>query len=57
MEVESGHEVFIPRELSQNSFPMSFRFYDAILITIKNLMPQESNQFFRLKKAIEHTFS
>ena len=30
LEVEQGGEVFIPRELNQSDYPVSFRFYNFI---------------------------
>ena len=33
-EIEDGGETFIPRDLSQDNFPMSFRYYDPIIAII-----------------------
>ena len=33
-EIEQGGELFIPKELSQDLMPMSFRFYDPIIAII-----------------------
>ena len=30
-ELESGSEVFIPKDLSQDCFPSSFKYYDPII--------------------------
>ena len=30
LDIEQGDIVFIPKELSQDSFPLSFKFYDPI---------------------------
>ena len=31
LEIEQGNEVFIPQDLSQDQFPISFWYYDSIL--------------------------
>ena len=33
-EIENGEEVFIPSDLSQDHFPMSFKYYDPIIAII-----------------------
>ena len=33
-DVEQENEVFIPKELSQDSFPISFIYYDSIIALI-----------------------
>ena len=33
-EVESGAETFIPKDLSQDILPMSYRYYDPIIAII-----------------------
>ena len=40
LEIEQGEEVFIPAEISINSYPMSFRFYDSILNFTNNSVSQ-----------------
>lgn len=34
IDIEQGQEVFIPKELSQDHLPLSFRFYDPLLMMI-----------------------
>ena len=34
MQIEDGDEVYIPRELSQDNLPSSFRFYDPIMVSV-----------------------
>ena len=36
MDLELGEEVIIPSELSQDSLPYSFRYYDYILLMVQD---------------------
>lgn len=36
MKFEQGHEVLIPKELAQDSLPISFRWYDPIIMLIQD---------------------
>ena len=37
LELEQGQEVYIPNELSCDTYPQAFRFYDPIIQVINNL--------------------
>ena len=52
IDVETGREVLIRKSLSQESLPMSFRYYDFIFNFIQNRMSFDRRQFFGLKKAM-----
>lgn len=54
IELLAGKETSIPKELSQQSFPESFRFYDPILNMIKSLIPAENLEVFAMKKGIDY---
>jgi hypothetical protein len=41
-DMQFGGEVFIPKELSQDQLPSSFRFYDFILNFVMNNICQET---------------
>jgi hypothetical protein len=34
IELERGLEIFIPKDLQQNSLPASFRYFDPILLLV-----------------------
>lgn len=53
LEIQSGKDVFVPQDLSQSQLPLSFRYYDPILLLIKNRMPHENNEIFGLQKAMD----
>lgn len=46
MDVEEGGEILIPRELSQDQLPQSFRYYDPILNIIMDNFTQERVEYF-----------
>jgi len=49
LEIEQGCEVFIPKELSQKSLPVSFRFYDPIIKIVQGLISDDTQEFLLLK--------
>lgn len=49
LELEQGQEVFIPQELSCDSYPTSFRYYDPIIQMTNHLMSTESKLYHQLK--------
>ena len=51
-EVQKGIEVLIPRDLSQDSLPHSFRFYDQTINMIQDKMVFDRREFYGLKKAM-----
>lgn len=54
-DVEQGQEVFIPKELSQDHLPQSFRFYDPILMLIQERVSNESRKHFNLQNKVAFT--
>lgn len=55
MDIESGSEAYIPKLLSQDSLPMSFRFYDPIMKIVQGLMGDDKKNYFLLKGTTELT--
>lgn len=55
MDIEQGQEVFIPKELSQDHLPLSFRFYDPILMLIQEQVSEESRELFNIQNEIAFT--
>lgn len=47
--------MFIPKELSQDHLPLSFRFYDPILMMIQEKVSDESREHFNLQNKIAFT--
>ena len=45
-EMEQGEEVFIPKDLSQDSLPHSMRFYDSILRCVQTHMSFDRKEHF-----------
>lgn len=41
LNLAQGEELLIPRELSQNNMPMSYRFYDPILSMIQSDLDEQ----------------
>ena len=48
-DIEQGSEAYIPKMLSQDQLPLSFRFYDPIIKIVQELMTEEKKNFFMLK--------
>jgi hypothetical protein len=40
----------IPEELSQDDMPLSFRYYDPIIILIQERLSNDRREFFKVKK-------
>ena len=49
MDIEQGSEAFIPKMLSQDHLPLSFRFYDPIIKIVQRLMTEDKKDFFLLR--------
>lgn len=49
LELEQGQEVFIPSELSCDSYPVSFRYYDPIIQMANYLTNLEAKLYHQLK--------
>tara|TARA_B110000285_G_C14743484_1_gene431852 strand:- start:19 stop:240 length:222 start_codon:yes stop_codon:yes gene_type:complete len=52
LELEHGHEVMIPSQLSQSILPNSFRFYDPIIKITQNLMPNGKKIKLNMQQSI-----
>ena len=46
IDIEQGHESFIPKELSQDNLPYSMRFYDPIMQIIQDKISEERKVYF-----------
>ena len=53
LEIEQGQEVYIPTELSQKSLPLSFRYYDPIIVMTQSRIKDEQKDFFKLRNKLE----
>ena len=49
LELEQGQEVYIPNELSCDSYPQGFRFYDPIIQIVNHLFSQDNQVYHTLK--------
>ena len=49
MQLEQGNEVKIPFQMSQDHYPVSFRFYDPLQRIIKKHISVERTNFFETK--------
>ena len=56
LELEWGHEVIIPRDLSQDYLPKSYRYYDFLLRFIQDNISKELSLFQKMKNNLEETF-
>ena len=52
MEIQQGQEVFIPKDLSQDHFPYSFRYYDPIAAIVQENVNDESRQLLNMKSRV-----
>ena len=55
IDIEQGQEVFIPKELSQDHLPLSFRYYDPILMMIQEKVSDESREHFNIQNNVAFT--
>ena len=46
LDIEEGTEVFIPKELRTDNFPLSFQFNDPILMIIHRKMSDDRKEYF-----------
>ena len=51
-EIEHGEEVFIPSEMTQDSYPVSMRYYDPILVYLQNHMSFDQKEILYTKADI-----
>ena len=48
-EIEQGKECFIPKDLSQDSLPISFRYYDPVISLVQENTSEVKREYFSLK--------
>jgi hypothetical protein len=49
LELEQGQEVYIPNELSCDTYPQGFRYYDPIIQIVNNLFTADNQVYHTLK--------
>ena len=52
-DIEQGQEVFISNDLSQSSYPLSFRYYDPLMRIVQDRMTYERKEYYKLKNDLE----
>lgn len=45
--------MFIPADLSQSQFPLSFRYYDPLILIVQERMSDERKDYFQMKNSIK----
>lgn len=56
LELEQDSDVLIPTELSQDKLPMSFRYYDPIIMLIQEKLSKDRRSYLMVKKQINIIF-
>ena len=56
LDIEQGQEVFIPKELSQDNLPMTFRYYDFIINLLQDNLSQETRDLHAFKNIFRINF-
>ena len=51
-DIEEGNAVSIPRDLSQNGLPLSYRYYDPIYLNTVELMKEDKSDLFKLRNSL-----
>ena len=46
MDIEQGAEAFITKMLTQQTLPLSFRFYDPLIKIVQNKMSEDKRDYF-----------
>jgi hypothetical protein len=52
IDISDGCEVFIPKDLSQDQLPLSYRYYDPLIQIVQDRMADDRKDFFKLKNTI-----
>ena len=55
-ELEQGKEVYIPNELSQDSLPMAFWFYDSLLNIVEGQLSHDNKRLIEFKNEFRLNF-
>jgi hypothetical protein len=53
-EVENGTETYIPKDLSQDHLPMSYRYYDPIIAIISEHVSHQKRENLTLKQKVAY---
>jgi len=56
MDLEIGEEVLIPKELSQDGLPYSYRYYDYILLLVQEKATSDRRAFTQMKSKLNTMF-
>ena len=56
LELEQDSDVLIPDELSQDKLPMSFRYYDPIIMLIQEKLSKDRRAYLMVKKQVSIIF-
>lgn len=54
LDIEGGHEVFIPKDLSQDKLPYSMRYYDPIIAIVQENVSEFSRDQFNLRNFVAY---
>ena len=57
IELEQCNSKEIPTELSQKDLPLSYKYYDPIIIYIKEKLSIDRKNYFKLRKCMSHIFN
>ena len=55
-DIDNKNWTCIPRDLSQDNLPASFRFYDFLINYIQEHFPQERKDYFELRQLLSNKF-
>jgi len=56
LDLQQGMEALVPYDLSQDHLPMSFRYYDFILMLIQDSVSQDRRDFQKIKMKLAKLF-
>lgn len=56
LNIERGTQVRIPNSLDISRLPQSYRYYDALIFTIKQNFTSDKKDFAKLRKSISYAF-
>ena len=56
MDIEQGAEVYIPNDLRNSKLPLSFQYYDPIMIIINQRMADDRKEYFIKKNKLINEF-
>mmetsp|Transcript_9509 Transcript_9509/g.14569 ORF Transcript_9509/g.14569 Transcript_9509/m.14569 type:complete len:83 (-) Transcript_9509:863-1111(-) len=56
MDLELGIEVLIPEEHAMHNLPLSFQYYDSIIVLAQKRISSDRMHFLKLKKKLHEMF-